>query len=445
MGADEMLGDYYDEPASRLWTCARLTLALVVALFVALVGVGVTLYLAEPWFASCRPMIEHGFEALPPLPPWPSLPSPSSPPPAQARIDPRRPTTSDNRMPSVRRMDDESSASAGDQLQPRWARALTAKGDSMRCRHPTPPYGRSNWRLCNDLGALRRPRLDVGGPKGIPDEGCLAVSIGIGNNWEMEDALADMGCSVHAFDPTYELHKAHLAHVHARPRTRFYFAGLGSGDPSATSAGLYGAVSASRMMPLDAILALARAGRERQAIDVLKIDCEGCEWAALADVARRAPSLLASVQHLLIELHLTPRYGLRSAEPLNALMGHLVDANGFRLFRRPRKNRGFPWARNETLPSLARAGLDPVSCCTELHFARPDHTNAFRSHAAWLARMEPAYVEVQAAAAADHGGGGGGRDDGPMKPTAGPRSGGSGKQRRGGGKKRAAGAHAKRA
>ena len=43
----------------------------------------------------------------------------------------------------------------------------------------------------------------------------ITVSIGIGNNWEMEDALADMGCSVHAFDPTYELHKAHLAHVHA--------------------------------------------------------------------------------------------------------------------------------------------------------------------------------------------------------------------------------------
>ena len=50
-----------------------------------------------------------------------------------------------------------------------------------------------------------------------------------------------------------------------------------------------------------------------------------------------------------------------------------------------RRHRGFPWARNETLPALVKGGLDPVACCAELQFSRTTHSPAFRSHAAWLA------------------------------------------------------------
>ena len=257
--------------------------------------------------------------------------------------------------------------------------------------------------MCNDLGALRPPRYDVGRAKGPPDEGCLAVSVGIGGSWELEDRLAAMGCSVHAFDPTHELHKAHAEHAHSRPRMRFYFSGLGApllaDGGGALKAGLYGGIAADRLRPLDEILRVAREGRLRQAVDVLKIDCEGCEWAAFADVAHRTPMLLGSVQHLLIEVHLTARYGLYSAWQLNTLMEHLVSVHGFRLFRKPRKNRGFPWARNETLPALVRAGGDPIACCAELHFSRPEHSGAFRSHAAWLARLDPAYKAAQEQAA----------------------------------------------
>ena len=74
-------------------------------------------------------------------------------------------------------------------LLPRWAHALLGRGSRMRCHHQSPAYGRSSWRLCNDLGELRGPRLEVVRPRGIPDEGCLAISVGIGNSWEFEDAL----------------------------------------------------------------------------------------------------------------------------------------------------------------------------------------------------------------------------------------------------------------
>lgn len=281
----------------------------------------------------------------------------------------------------------------------------------MQCRHQSFPFGRSAWRVCNDLGMLRSPRFDVGKETGVPDEGCLAVSIGVGGSWELEDRLATtFGCMVHAFDPTHELHKAHAEHVHSRPRMHFYFLGLGAPPASSSGAGpssggeqggagLYGGIAIDRLRPLDGILRIAREGRLRQAVDVLKIDCEGCEWDALADAAQRSPMLLASVQHVLLEVHLTPRYGLRSAEQINRVFSHLVDHHGFRLFRKPRKNRGFPWARNQTLPALVRAGVDPVACCAELHFARPQHSGAFLSHAAWLARLEPKYVQVQQEAA----------------------------------------------
>lgn len=114
-------------------------------------------------------------------------------------------------------------------------------------------------------------------------------------------------------------------------------------------------------------------------------------------MARRTPTLLTSVQQLLMEVHLTPRYGLRNAAQYNLVMGHLVDAHGLRIFTKPRRNRGFPWARNQTLPALVREGVDPVACCAELHLSRQNHTAAFFSHAAWLAQQEPEYVAAQQA------------------------------------------------
>ena len=290
-------------------------------------------------------------------------------------------------------------SSSSESVDPRWISALTGNSTSNRnihmpCHHRSPPFGRSAWRLCSDLGVLRKPRFDIGKDKGPPDEGCLVISIGIGGSWDLEDRLASFGCEVHAFDPTFELQKRHLSHVFQKPRMHFHFLGLGV----SSDGGSYGAVSSGRLKPLDELFAIARQGRLRQAVDVLKIDCEGCEWGAFADAAKRTPILLACVQHLLLEIHVTPRYGLKHVAQFNRLMGHTIDDHGFRLFHKPRRNRGFPWARNETLPALVKGGLDPVACCAELQFSRTTHSPAFRSHAAWLARLEPAYAEAQQAA-----------------------------------------------
>ena len=49
----------------------------------------------------------------------------------------------------------------------------------------------------------------------------------------------------------------------------------------------------------DAIDAYAKGGR----VDVLKIDCEGCEWGVFEDVATNHPGILSRIGQLAIELH----------------------------------------------------------------------------------------------------------------------------------------------
>ena len=58
--------------------------------------------------------------------------------------------------------------------------------------------GKTHWRVCaSTLPAADTARRDELVEWHPPNEGCLAVSIGIGGNWGFEDSLADAGCDVH--------------------------------------------------------------------------------------------------------------------------------------------------------------------------------------------------------------------------------------------------------
>ena len=137
-------------------------------------------------------------------------------------------------------------------------------------------------------------------------------SIGIGGDWTYQAHALSRGprLVVHAFDPTIQLRERHQnAAKRLGPRVRFHFAGL-SGGPAASaaqelSANAYGALATSSLRPLRELVRANPPGERR--IDVLTIDCEGCEWAALEQVWRAGDaSLLREVRLLLLEVHLSP-------------------------------------------------------------------------------------------------------------------------------------------
>ena len=115
--------------------------------------------------------------------------------------------------------------------------------------------GKTHWRVCDStLPAANTARRDDLVEWHPPTEGCLAVSIGIGGNWGFEDSLADAGCDVHAFDPTWELWRSHLEHARTKPRQRFYFLGLtfalGICGVALRERGLLACLGAPRSRPL---------------------------------------------------------------------------------------------------------------------------------------------------------------------------------------------------
>lgn len=297
------------------------------------------------------------------------------------------------------------------------AASLYGRAYNMTCgaeARPIAPRRRvdGHYTLCEECGRLRAD--------------CNVVSIGIGEDWHFESWLAQRGCSVHAFDPTIRSRAKHsayaaLAALH-RKRITFHFAGLGAdlnrsickvkdvGDVPCrafqrafgkasrlgTSArnlsrakrdrehpwvgrkmavrtwfNSYGTVAGDRLLPLHALLRMASVDERR--LDVLKIDCEGCEWDAFDDLVGAHPQLLGRVDQIIIELHLRLQFQLNGMEQLERLLSHLLLDHGFRIFRAV-PNAGVSKAISHTQApaSLTAAGFETGKYATvELSLARP--------------------------------------------------------------------------
>ena len=192
------------------------------------------------------------------------------------------------------------------------------------CQKIGRPYTRKAWAPWSICSNLTSP--------------CLVFSIGIGREWWFDEFMADRGCEVHSFDPTIDLHDEHARVAH-QLRNRgggihFHYVGLGA--PSATNySGMYTQrkqSSLSEVAHLDVLLSRFAPGRR---INVLKIDCEGCEWKEFAYLASRQPRLLERVDELQLELHLTPSLhglsGAAAARLVPRFFQHVMLEHGFRL------------------------------------------------------------------------------------------------------------------
>lgn len=136
------------------------------------------------------------------------------------------------------------------------------------------------------------------------EDRCLVYSFGLFQSSEWEQKMASIfGCDVYAFDPTSSFPEK------IAPRVTFHKLGLqgeGTDNVAATHSTTYDAIDPSRLRTLGEIVALL--GHEHRHIDVLRLDCEGCEYGVLKELACNGDSHL--VKQLMVEFHFQKNLGL---------------------------------------------------------------------------------------------------------------------------------------
>ena len=135
-------------------------------------------------------------------------------------------------------------------------------------------------------------------------EACTVVSVGVQKEVSFETELASRTrCQIHAFDHTVpKLPNARtVEQTVVRPCDGVGRGGAISFRKLGLGSNLHQPGEASMLRTFDELT--SSLGR----IDLLKIDCEGCEWAVFRQLQRAGS--LARVDQLLIELHLSDRRG----------------------------------------------------------------------------------------------------------------------------------------
>jgi hypothetical protein len=120
-------------------------------------------------------------------------------------------------------------------------------------------------------------------------------------------------------------------------------------------------------------------------INIMKIDCEGCEWDAFWEMSRFDTHALDDVEMLLIEVHPVRERMLRTDADLRkfvAVWEYLLEQQGFRFFfHRPNAGARHPtWTLHE---HMSATGALRKVCCFELGLVKP---HSVKRHLAYFNR-----------------------------------------------------------
>lgn len=206
---------------------------------------------------------------------------------------------------------------------------------------------------------------------------CLVYSFGIANEWDFEDGMASVfGCEVHAFDPTTAFVGVHRAHnvedVH------FHYTGLGhttsTEQTSSTSNipvqhdGTYGELGGN-FLTLGSIV--RQLSHEHRRINILKIDCEGCEWRSLYELSQHDSAILDNVCNIYLELHFTTTLNVRTHSDLKYVAffwEEYIQKRGFKFwFVHTNPGNYYDRTYHEILQKIGF----PTHCCIEIAIHNP--------------------------------------------------------------------------
>jgi hypothetical protein len=128
-----------------------------------------------------------------------------------------------------------------------------------------------------------------------PGSDCQALSFGIQQDWTFDSDLVDRwNCTVFALDPSV----THPSNLH-KGRVYFIQAAANTLEPLPETWHLQTSVpSLRRWLNLDRS-------------SILKMDCEGCEYALAMDVEREEPNMWYKIDQFAVEIHIS-RYWIKS-------------------------------------------------------------------------------------------------------------------------------------
>jgi hypothetical protein len=165
---------------------------------------------------------------------------------------------------------------------------------------------------------------------GPGNRSCLVYSIGSHNDFGFEMAVKAVHphCEVHTFDPTLgTLPGDGGANFLGKAYSQFHDVGLGERPASGRTVGTN--AWRLKLRPLSGIIdKLGHAGRT---IDILKIDCESCEWTALQPAFAALADGRFRIGQLQIEMHLLKKK--TSQDDVDSFMD-AADRAGLRLFHK---------------------------------------------------------------------------------------------------------------
>ena len=162
-------------------------------------------------------------------------------------------------------------------------------------------------------------------------EACLVYSVGSNGDFSFETSIKKAGCEVHTFDPSGDTlaweEKAASLGVH------YHAWGLRGEAPLSSKTTFFNSVTNTHNPLLTLMEIRNQLTHDGRKIDILKVDCEGCEWAAFKLIFDDVIQGRYRVGQILIEVH-----GL-DFEKIEAFFKHANQAK-FYIFHKERNHWG---------------------------------------------------------------------------------------------------------